>query len=142
MSKTIDSQTLEAIHLFAATISKEVQFKKIILFGSRARQSHNPDSDADLAIVLEEPYLDFIEIKLKLNDIAYSVLLETDIRIQPLPLNLVEWINPQVSPNPQLILNIKNEGCEITLPQPQSKSSHLTRLVQHSFGSDAPTTPK
>lgn len=67
MSKTIDSQTLEAIHLFAATISKEVQFKKIILFGSRARQNHNPDSDADLAIVLEEPYQDFIEIKLKLN---------------------------------------------------------------------------
>jgi len=38
------------------------------------------------------------------------VLLETGIRIQPLPVWESEWEHPEEYPNPELLANIANEG--------------------------------
>lgn len=81
-----------------------------MLFGSRARGAFRPDSDADVALLLDGPTGRFAETKLALADIAYEVLLETGIRIQPLPVWEAEWEHPETYPNPRLLQNIEREG--------------------------------
>jgi antitoxin ChpS len=45
-----------------------------------------------------------------LNDIAYDILLDTGIRIQPLPVWESEWAHPELYSNPRLLHNIAAEG--------------------------------
>ena len=46
-------------------------------------------------------------------DIAYDVLLEMGIRIQPLPVWEDEWANPDAYANPRLLYNIRAEGVSL-----------------------------
>lgn len=48
----IDPRTEQAIHSFLKRISGEAEVVDTVLFGSRARHDHRPDSDADLAVRL------------------------------------------------------------------------------------------
>jgi antitoxin ChpS len=43
-------------------------------------------------------------------DLAYDILLETGIRIQPLPIWEEEWAHPDAYSNPHLLHNIEREG--------------------------------
>jgi hypothetical protein len=45
-----------------------------------------------------------------MDDLAYEVLLQTGIRIQPLPIWQEEWDHPEAYSNPSLINNVRNEG--------------------------------
>ena len=45
-----------------------------------------------------------------MDDLAYEVLLDTGVRIQPLPIWMEEWEHPDLYPNPRLLSNIKTEG--------------------------------
>lgn len=42
--------------------------------------------------------------------IAGDVLLETGIRVQPLPIREEQWEHPDTYPNPRLLRNIEREG--------------------------------
>jgi antitoxin ChpS len=53
---------------------------------------------------------EFVKTKFALNDIAYDVLLDTGIRIQPLPVWQSEWDNPDQYSNTQLLRNIAKDG--------------------------------
>jgi len=46
-------------------------------------------------------------------DEAFDVLLETGIRIQPLPIWEDEWANPEQYANPALLKNIAREGVRL-----------------------------
>ena len=46
-------------------------------------------------------------------DLAYDVLLETGIRIQPLPIWEEEWEHPEAYSNPHLLPNIAREGIRL-----------------------------
>lgn len=46
-----------------------------ILYGSRARGTHRPDSDADVLVLLRGEHRRFVTTKLELVDLAYDVLL-------------------------------------------------------------------
>lgn len=46
-------------------------------------------------------------------DLAYDVLLETGIRIQPLPIWEEEWVHPEAYSNPRLLHNIRREGVRL-----------------------------
>lgn len=46
-------------------------------------------------------------------DVAYDVLLETDINISPLPVWLDEWEHPETYPNPGLLRSIAREGVRL-----------------------------
>jgi uncharacterized protein len=48
-----DALTERAIKVFLGKLSLRYSFKKSILFGSRARQTHCVESDADIAIILD-----------------------------------------------------------------------------------------
>lgn len=107
---TVDRDTRHAVQLFMERIASRFEVVQGILFGSRARCSARPDSDADVAVVLKGTPGRFLPTKLAMADTAFDVLLETGIRVQPLPVWEDEWRHPENYPNPQLLHNIAREG--------------------------------
>lgn len=108
-----DTITTIAIRSFLQKVSTRSNFAVAILFGSRARHSHQPDSDVDVAILLNGIPRHFVSTKLELDDLAYEVLLETGLRIQPLPIWESEWDNLENYSNPHLLRNIAREGISL-----------------------------
>jgi antitoxin ChpS len=100
----------QATTLFMEKITALFPINRVLMFGSRARGDYDADSDVDLAILMAEPSGDFFDIKLKMDDVAFDVLLETGIKIQPLPIWQEEWQHPEQYSNPYLIKNIQREG--------------------------------
>lgn len=49
----LDSETARAAKSFLQHLAARYQVREAILFGSRARHTHRPDSDADIAVVLD-----------------------------------------------------------------------------------------
>lgn len=49
----IDADTRHAVQAFASKLAGQFAVVGIILFGSRARNNYHPDSDADVAVLLE-----------------------------------------------------------------------------------------
>jgi antitoxin ChpS len=95
--------TTRALRLFLAQVSARYPVSGAYLFGS----------DADVALLLRGPPGAFLDTKLDLADIAYDVLLETGIRIQPLPIWEAEWAHPETYSNPGLLGNISREGIRL-----------------------------
>lgn len=81
-----------------------------IVYGSRARGTHRPDSDADVAVLLNGEHLRFLTTKLAMADVAFEVLLDTGINISPLPVWVDEWEKPENYSNPALLRSIAKEG--------------------------------
>lgn len=109
----LDSDTERATRLFMQRITRLYDTTGAILFGSRARQTHRADSDADVAVFLRGVHQRFLPTKLAMADVAFDVLLETGIRIQPLPVWEDEWEHPESYSNPRLLANIANEGVRL-----------------------------
>jgi len=109
-SIAIDPETERAAKLFLRSIAGKFDLVRAILFGSRARQTHYPESDADVAVLLRGEHQRFLPTKLALADIAFDVLLETGIRIQPFPIWEDEWQHPETYSNPHLLANIEKDG--------------------------------
>ena len=80
-----DPATERAARLFLEKVTAKYAVTGAILFGSRARSDHRQDSDADVAVLLQGQAGEFLPTKLAMADIAYDVLLESGIRVQPLP---------------------------------------------------------
>ena len=106
-SKTTDRETEQAVRMFVNRIAGQFDIAGAILFGSRARQTHQPDSDADVAILLRGAHQRFLPTKLAMSDVAFDVLLDTGINISPLPVWLDEWDHPEAYSNPALLMNIE-----------------------------------
>jgi predicted nucleotidyltransferase len=106
----LDSATERATRLFMERIAMQYDTAGAVLFGSRARQTHLADSDADVAVLLRGEHQRFLPTKLAMADLAFDVLLETGINISPLPVWLDEWEHPETYSNPDLLKNIANEG--------------------------------
>ena len=106
----IDAETLNAARAFIAMIASQYDLADVILYGSRARQTHNVDSDADIAIVLCGPHGDRFDVAMDMAGIAFDAMLETGVLVGSLPLWENEWADPEQFSNPSLIKNIKREG--------------------------------
>lgn len=109
----IDSETRQAAFSFIKKVNERYDVAGRILFGSRARRNHRQDSDADIAIILNGSRHQFLDTKLAMADIAYDVLLETGVLIQPLPIWVEEWEHPEEYINPALLKNIAQEGIRL-----------------------------
>ncbi|MDI3260338.1 MAG: nucleotidyltransferase domain-containing protein [Sinobacteraceae bacterium] len=109
----IDPETLGAARAFLNRVAARYDMAGAFLFGSRARRSHRPDSDADVAVLLHGRPGKFVATKLAMADLAYDVLLDTGIRIQPLPIWEGQWEHPESYSNPRLLENIKREGIRL-----------------------------
>lgn len=109
----LDPDTQRAVRAFISRVATHYDFAGAVLFGSRARGTNRPDSDADVAVLLHGRPGKFVTTKLEMADIAYEVLLETGIRIQPLPIWEDEWEHPERYSNPLLLRNIEREGIRL-----------------------------
>lgn len=106
----IDASTRDAADAFLESAKQKFPVSGAMLFGSRARRDNKPDSDADLAVFLAGEIGSFVKTKLAMADLAYDVLLETGVLIQPLPIWEQEWQHPDSYPDPRLLANIRRDG--------------------------------
>jgi predicted nucleotidyltransferase len=106
-----DAQRVAAA--FLGKLSGTYNVAQAIMFGSRARGTHRPDSDLDLAVVLKGPRQDFLETKLDMAGIAFDVLMETGVLVQPFPLWDGDLAHPERCTNPALIRTIAKDGIRI-----------------------------
>lgn len=83
--KPLPPLTRQAAQAIVARVAAAYPVTQAILFGSRARGTERPDSDADVAVLLKG-HGHFLRTKMAMADMAYDVLLDTGIRIQPLPI--------------------------------------------------------
>jgi hypothetical protein len=106
------------------------------LFGSRARGTHRPDSDVDVAVVLRGPRGAFLSTKLDMVDIAFDVLMETGIYIQAMPIWECQCANWSL-PHPSHALS----PC-VVISSPSRSSSSLTRnpVTRFTIANDAADT--
>ena len=81
----VDAGTAITARAFVERVAARYPVNGAILFGRRARGTFRPDSDADIAVLLRGHRGKFVDTKLAMADIAYDVLLETGVHIQPLP---------------------------------------------------------
>lgn len=109
----IDRDTLKAIQQFLLLIGHRYNMVGAILYGSRARGTHRPDSDADVLVLIKGEHQRTMTTTLAMADVAYDVLLETGINITPLPVWLDEWEHPDRYSNPELLYNIVREGIRL-----------------------------
>ena len=98
---------------FLGKLSGSYDVLQAIMFGSRARGDHRPDSDLDLAIVLNGQRGDFIDTKLDMAGIAFDVMLETGVLVQPFPMWDGDLAHPERFRNPTLIRKIAEEGIRL-----------------------------
>jgi antitoxin ChpS len=84
-----------------------------IMFGSRARGDHGPDSDLDLAVVLNGQRGNFIDTRLDMAGLAFDVLMETGVLVQPFPMWDGDLAHPERFTNPALIQNIVEDGIRL-----------------------------
>lgn len=109
----LDHDTEQAVRRFLALISDRYDVAQAIVYGSRARGTHRPDSDVDVALLLRGEQQRFLPAKLDMADVAFDVLLETGTLISPLPVWLTEWAHPERYSNPSLLQNINQEGVRL-----------------------------
>lgn len=109
----IDDKTEAALRRFLARLSRQYGMAGAILYGSRARGTHQPESDADVAVLLAGEHRRVLPTTLAMADVAYDVLLETGINISPLPIWHDEWEHPERFSNPALLRNIAREGVRL-----------------------------
>ncbi len=109
----IDPATRQAARAFLDHVARQYDVAGAILFGSRARGDYRPDSDADIAVLLGGDPGEFFRTQRALSDIAYDILLDTDIRIQALPIWQTEWDRPETYSNPYLLQSIRQEGIRL-----------------------------
>ena len=110
-TKSVQSAAvLSAARDFAHRVAAAWPMRGAMLFGSQARGNARAGSDTDVAVLLNGTPGDFVATKLALDDVAYDVLLDSGIRIQPLPIWEGEWAHPEAYSNPRLLENIAREG--------------------------------
>ena len=107
--KFLDPDTESAVRDFLARIPADIRLEQAILFGSRARGQHRPDSDADVALILHERGDDGMTLMM-LAELAYYAYLDTGIMVQPVPIAIEDWLNPAAFPRPGFLRNVAREG--------------------------------
>jgi DNA invertase Pin-like site-specific DNA recombinase len=110
---TLDAETEHAARVFMQRIEGKYPAIEGLVFGSRARGDHRPDSDADLAVILKGERGDRYKVSGDMAGIAFDVMLETGILVQAVPLWEGELQRPERFSNPALIDNIKREGLRL-----------------------------
>jgi predicted nucleotidyltransferase len=107
--KFLDPDTESAVRDFLGRIPADIRLDRAILFGSRARGEHRPDSDADLALILHERGNDGRTLMM-LAELAYYVFLDTGIMIQPITIDVEDWLNPDDFIRPGFLRTVDREG--------------------------------
>ncbi len=109
----IDAATKRALRDFLREVESRYSVVETRLYGSRARGDFEPDSDADIAVVLKGRRGDRTAVVQDMAVIAFHVMMDTSVMVEGLPLWEDEFVDPLVFPNPKLIENIRREGVRL-----------------------------
>jgi predicted nucleotidyltransferase len=109
----LDAETERAARLFLRRIEGRYRMIEGLVFGSRARGTHRADSDADVAVLLEGAAGNRYQVSGDMAAIAFDVMMETGVLVDPLPLWEDELERPELFGNPSLIANIRREGLRL-----------------------------
>ncbi len=109
----IDAETGRAIRAFMARVSSKYPVAEGVLFGSRAQGTHRSDSDADLAVVLKGETGSRYKVAGDMAAIAFDVMQETGVLVDPLPLWEAELHRPELGGNRTLIETIVGNGLRL-----------------------------
>jgi len=99
-----------AVLVFTEKLVGPYEVMQVILFGSRARGEHHPESDADVAVILRGESGNFVETKLSMAGLAFDALVETGVLIQAFPVWEDEWRCPDKYSNAVILKSIAQEG--------------------------------
>jgi len=107
-----DATVTRAVRDYARAVRQAFgeRVKGIYLFGSRARGDHMPESDADIAVVLEDGGWDYWSEKSRLTDMTYDLLIETGTDVQAWPVKDSEWVDPALHRNPALVRSMQEDA--------------------------------
>jgi antitoxin ChpS len=86
------------------------RLKGLYVFGSRARGDFRPFSDLDVAVILAGEDVVSFEERKALADIAYDLLLDTGVEIQPWPIAEQDWIEPPPDEGGALVRAAKRDA--------------------------------
>ena len=108
---TVDKATRDALLSFKSRLTQRYgkHLKAIYLFGSRARGDHHSDSDADVAVFLDQ-VRDPLGEQLDLIEEGYAILLATGINIQPWVFEEASLNAPQRYRAAHLVKTVRREG--------------------------------
>lgn len=109
----IDRETLLALRAFLRRIETHYPVRKAILYGSRARGEHRPDSDADLAVVLDGRRGDRSAVVRDMASAAFHVMMETGVMVEAFPFWEDELDPAGGFANSRLIENIRRDGVRV-----------------------------
>jgi DNA invertase Pin-like site-specific DNA recombinase/predicted nucleotidyltransferase len=109
----LDADTERAARAFLRHLEGRYPVREAILYGSRARRTHNSESDADIAVVLNGEHGDRAAAVMDMAGIAFDVMMETGVMVQAMPLWPDELARPEIFNNPALIKNILREGIRL-----------------------------
>ena len=82
----------------------------LYLFGSRARGDYEPDSDADVAVVLGDDGWRYWDEKMQLSDLTYRPIIDWGVYVQAWPVPLSAWNDPEHYRNPSLVRAMRRDG--------------------------------
>jgi antitoxin ChpS len=89
------------------------RFDGLYLFGSRARGDAEPDSDVDVAVILDQEMPRPFDTTREILEDTYDLLLETGYYIQPWPLEKGSLDDPVAHPYPRISRAVRREGIRI-----------------------------
>jgi predicted nucleotidyltransferase len=89
------------------------RFIALYLFGSRARGDHDPDSDVDVAVILDQKLPQSFDVTRQILEDTYDLLMETGFYIQPWPLEKGSLDDPPAHPDPRISRAIQRDGIRV-----------------------------
>ena len=103
---------LKALDDYVAAVRRHygARLVDILIFGSRARGDARPDSDVDLAVILEDGDWRFWDEQWLLSGLAYEALIDEGLFIQPWPVRRSAWEEPALHHNPRLIKAMRRDA--------------------------------
>ena len=79
----MDLSVIEKVKRYAGIVRQAMEVKKIVLYGSYARETEHADSDIDVAVIVDRIDGDYLELSARLFELVRDV----DVRIEPVLLN-------------------------------------------------------
>ena len=79
----MDKTTFKKIKQYSDIVRHTISVKKIVLYGSYAKNSETKTSDIDIAVIVDSINGDYLDLSAHLFELANKV----DVRIEPILLN-------------------------------------------------------
>lgn len=113
-----EGEVARALRQFAAAVRQRYgdRLRGLYLFGSRARGDHKPDSDADVAVVLDAAGIDLRQAKWVLVELAFEPGFDSGLHISPWPIAHSEWATADRASTRPLVRNAWREAFPILEP--------------------------